>query len=312
MVKTITKNRYKIFGLSIVSDIPMSDVTSIENDDEMDIDVTIEISELSHIWNENSQGHKYYVVKDNSILLHFPGISYFLVEKGERIIVSPISGANIDKVRLFLLGTCMGILLLQRRILPLHGSVISIKGKAYAFIGDSGAGKSTLARAFTNKGYKLLTDDVIAVSLSSGNIPYVTPSYPQQKLWEESLSQFGMESNDYKPLFERETKFSVPVKANFQSKPLPLAGIYELVKTSHNETRVNPLNILEKIKTIYTHTYRNFFVHQMSLDAWHFQLTTKMINEIQMFQIERPLQYFTANQLVDLVLNNIKKEEMSR
>ena len=38
----------------------------------------------------------------------------------------------------------MGALLMQRKILPLHGSAIAIDGKAYAFVGDSGAGKSTL------------------------------------------------------------------------------------------------------------------------------------------------------------------------
>ena len=52
------------------------------------------------------------------------------------------------------------------------------------FVGDSGAGKSTLASAFLNRGYQLLSDDVIPVSLSQNHIPMVTPSYPQQKLWQ--------------------------------------------------------------------------------------------------------------------------------
>ena len=44
-----------------------------------------------------------------------------------------------------------------------------------------------LASAFLNRGYQLLSDDVIAVSLSQEeSIPFVTPSYPQQKLWQES------------------------------------------------------------------------------------------------------------------------------
>ena len=60
----------------------------------------------------------------------------------------------------------MGAILMQRKVFPLHGSAIAINGKAYAFVGDSGAGKSTLASAFLNKGYQLLSDDVIAVSLS--------------------------------------------------------------------------------------------------------------------------------------------------
>ena len=78
----------------------------------------------------------------------------------------------------------MGALLMQRKILPLHGSAIAIDGKAYALIGDSGAGKSTLASAFLNKGYQLLSDDVIAVSLLNKKYCQLfIPSYPQQKLW---------------------------------------------------------------------------------------------------------------------------------
>ena len=50
------------------------------------------------------------------------------------------------------LGTCMGALLMQRKIFPFHGSAIAINGKAYAIVGDSGAGKSTLASAFLKKG----------------------------------------------------------------------------------------------------------------------------------------------------------------
>ena len=116
----------------------------------------------------------------------------------------------------------MGILLMQRRILPLHGSAIAIDGKAYVFIGESGAGKSTIASSFMKKGYQLLSDDVIAVSLLDGDKPWVIPAYPQQKLWQDSLNHFGMKTNDYMPLFDRETKYSVPVAEQFYNKPLPL------------------------------------------------------------------------------------------
>ena len=35
-----------------------------------------------------------------------------------------------DIIRLYILGTCMGAILMQRKILPLHGSAIAINGKA--------------------------------------------------------------------------------------------------------------------------------------------------------------------------------------
>ena len=120
-------------------------------------------------------------------------------------------------------------------MIPLHGSAIEIDGKAYAIIGESGAGKSTLASALLNRGYKLISDDVIPISFSKDNIPYVTPSYPQQKLWESSLQEFGMCIRNYRPIIERENKFVVPVQSQFSIKPFPLAGIFELDKTEKNQ-----------------------------------------------------------------------------
>ena len=62
-----------------------------------------------------------------------------------------------DMIRLYILRDMYGTLLMQRKILPFHGSAIAINGKAYAIVGDSGAGKSTLASAFLKEGYQLLT-----------------------------------------------------------------------------------------------------------------------------------------------------------
>ena len=115
-------------------------------------------------------------------------------------------------LRLYILGTCMGAILMQRKILPLHGSAVDIDGKVYAIVGDSGAGKSTLASALLKHGYQLVSDDVIAVSLTHENpIPFVTPSYPQQNLVGKP-KYFGMDSTNYHSTYVRENKYRVPVR----------------------------------------------------------------------------------------------------
>jgi hypothetical protein len=202
----------------------------------------------------------------------------------------------------------MGVILQQKKILPLHGSAIEIDGRAYAFIGNSGAGKSTLASAFLNNGYRLLTDDVIAISLSQEDIPFVTPSYPQQKLWQESLNEFGMDHQKYHPLFERETKYAIPVHSQFSTDTIPLGGIFELVKSNNEETEIHVLNGLERLHTMFYHTYRNFMIAPSGLMNWHFNTSAQIVRKINFFQIRRPSSYFTAHDLPAYILKTLKIE----
>ncbi|KKI91422.1 aldolase [Bacillus sp. SA1-12] len=302
------KKRYNAFGLNVLSDIQLPELPlSVDKGNREDI--LIQQEDLTGLWNEIGENKKYFVVKEDIIMFQLPNKTIFKIQNGTEIYYSPIEDINEDHIRLYLLGTCMGALLMQRKILPLHGSAIEINGKAYAIVGDSGAGKSTLASALINKGYRLISDDVIPVTLNKEMIPMVTPAYPQQKLWLESLNHFGMESNDYRPIFDRETKFAIPVTDHFVSTPLPLAGVFELVKTEGNEVELQSIQNLFRLHTLYKHTYRNFFIAPAGLMDWHFNLTAKICEHIDIFQLCRPLSRFTVQDVTNLMLTRITKGE---
>lgn len=308
MIHTVKKEIYKAFGLALLSEIPLPELPQVSNY-ENQVDVKIETADLSQLWGELSSPKSVFVVEEELIMFQIPETATFCIQNGEKIIVSPMEGSDQDKIRLYILGTCMGALLMQRKILPLHGSAIAINGKAYVFIGRSGAGKSTLASALLSKGYQLLSDDVIAVSLSEDKIPFVTPSYPQQKLWKESLDQFGMKTTHYQPLFERETKYAVPVSSNFFNESLPLAGVFELVKTENENVEIQRIEGLERLRTLLRHTYRNSLIPRLGMMEWHFMNSTNIVNKVEMFQLRRPISKFTAHDLVSTVLESLKEEE---
>ena len=311
MVNTLQTFVYNAFGLTISSEIPMPELPEYNPGNYLN-GITIKRTDLSNLWTQYSASNKYFAVKENFIMFHVPDKAIFLIQNGNKILVSPLNDSDEDYHRLYILGTCMGAILMQRKILPLHGSAIAIEGKAYAIVGDSGAGKSTLASAFLNRGYQLLSDDVIPVRMSDKNIPMVTPAYPQQKLWMESLNQFGMESNQYKPIVERETKFAVPVSTQFANQELPLAGIVELIKTDEADICITPITKMARFHTLYTHTYRNFFLEGAGLMDWHFATSAKMINQLSFYQLQRPVSRFTAHDLTELILSTISKEEKVR
>ncbi|TKH10297.1 aldolase [Peribacillus simplex] len=308
MISIKTRTVYEAYGLTVTSDIALPELLPINIVDDK-TDIVIEKADLHTLWSKHSVPDDDFVIKKDWIMFHVSKTAIFSIQSGNRIEFSPFDEAQEDEIRLYILGTCMGAILMQRKILPIHGSAVAIDGKAYAIVGDSGAGKSTLASAFLKRGYKLMSDDVIPVTLNNENIPIVTPSYPQQKLWLESLNHFEMDSNNYQPLIVREDKFAVPVQDQFITEQLPLAGVFELIKSENAEIEIKPISSLQRFYKLYHHTYRNFFIQKSGLMDWHFNTSAKMIKKIEFFQLRRPTNSFTAPDLSEIILNVLKREE---
>lgn len=304
------KNFYQAFGLVISSEIPIQELIPVSNNQK--VDVAIERVDLYPVWLEQFEEGEYYKIEPNWLMVHVPEVAIFCIENGDKITIAPFEESSEDQIRLYLLGTCMSTILMQRKILPLHGSAIEIDGKAYAILGDCGAGKSTLAKAFLNRGYKLLTDDVIAVTFSNRQEPLVIPSYPQQKLWMESLNHFQLESDQLKPLIDRETKFAVPAVSQFINEKLPLAGMYELFITENEGISITPITNMNRFHTLYNQTFRNFFLEELGLMEWHFETSAKLVSRVPIYKIERPSTIFTAYDLTELILSTIKENALAK
>lgn len=308
MFVTEKKVVYRAFDLRIISDLPLPELPQLYDSNE-NVDIEIIVDALPRLWLESDQLiDKFYVV-DNRVMFQVPGIATFLIEDGSKIIVTPEPHSKIEEIRLYVLGSCMGALLMQRGILPLHGSAVMLNGKAYAIVGDSGAGKSTLATALINKGYKLITDDVIAVRLSDKNLPIVTSSYPQQKLWRNSLQHFNLDETEFQPICNRETKYTVPVKTSFYEGAIPLSGIFELTKAETSSIEVKKIEKLELLRSLFHHTYRNFLIPKLGLMDWHFQFLSSICKQINMNKLIRPTNSFTVNELVTLITQIIEEED---
>ncbi|WP_112182059.1 MULTISPECIES: aldolase [Paraliobacillus] len=304
------QNMYKAFGLTIDSYLQLPEL-SVVMDPYSCIDVSIKTGDLDAIWSEKVEDKHTLYVKEMLILFRIDKVATFLIRNGNEIIVSPVTDTSEDALRLYLLGTCMGAILMQRKILPLHGSAIVIDKKAYAIVGDSGAGKSTLASAFLQKGYQLLTDDIIPVVFSNQGKPVTIPAYPYQKLWIKTLDYYGRDTSKFKPIIDRETKFSIPVSDQFTDEITPLAGVFELTKSDNDHISINLVEGLERFQMLFKHTYRNFFLAKANLMEWHFQTSVQLATQIPLYRIHRPTNRFTADELVDLMLETIERSKIS-
>jgi hypothetical protein len=308
MLATGNKLVYYSFGLHIHSEYPLPELplpAACAADAAPEL--TVRQDSLDQIWQEASPTSDYLAIHGSMVLIRVPDTAIFGMRGGTEMIVSPYGHADSDKIRLYILGTCMGVILMQRQILPLHGSAIAIAGKAYAIVGLSGAGKSTLASLLLGQGHQLISDDLIAVTLDHEGKPHVMPAYPQQKMWQDAINLLGMNVGELRPLYERETKFAVPVPSQFCSTPLPLAGVYELIKTE-SDAAIKPINGLEKFHTLLQHTFRGFLLEPLGLMEWHFSTLARFAGSLPMQRLHRPQAAgFSAPKLSAYILNQILK-----
>lgn len=304
---------YVAYGLRWSSQIRMPELQIAPKHSETDWDVAdvhIESSDLTPLWEDWDVGNDNFVAREGSLFFKIEDTGLFLIEQGKRIVVSPISGADEKKVRLFILGTCMAVIMMQRGILPLHGSAVVIDGWAYAFVGHSGAGKSTLSAALASRGYPLLTDDVVALTWGAGGRAIVSPGYPQQKLWQPSLDGFGMKEQDYATVHAEITKYAIPVQHYFHEMAVPLGGIFELApqpEDNHTSVQLVEVKGLERLHLLCSHTFRGGLVARQGLAQWLFETASRLSASVEIGRLVRTGAEFTAFEMVDRITDHIRK-----
>jgi hypothetical protein len=116
-IRTNIRYRYRAFGLRIESDMPLPELGDAGGpEDRADLAVVRRgngetVQELA----EGEGGGRLYAA-EGIVAFRVPELAAFRIADGNRIEVYPDFGADEDRIRLYVLGTCMGALLLQRRI----------------------------------------------------------------------------------------------------------------------------------------------------------------------------------------------------
>jgi hypothetical protein len=215
-------------------------------------------------------------VAGDDCLLTVPGVARYLARGGCEIEVEPLAGAAARDVRLFLLGSVLGAVCCQRRLLPLHASAVRVGDGCAAFVGGSGAGKSTLAAYLQRRGYTLLCDDVLVLE-RGGNGLTARAGIPRLKLWEDGLMALAREIRGLARVRAGVSKYEVPVvESVFQRQPLRLDWVYSLQFGDGESPITAPLMGLEALASLMSNTYRPALVRAMGLQAWQFGFFTDM------------------------------------
>ena len=268
-------HRYQVYGLRVRSELSLPE---LRPDAEVgDTDVHIRMGTVPAA-----------TPNANHTILRVDGTASFLVRDGREIIVEASAQSLERNVRLYLLGSAMGILLHQKGLLPLHANAIEIDGRAVAFMGESGAGKSTLAAWLHDEGHRLIADDVCVLRSNEEGV-WVHPGLPRIRLWKDALERTGRRPADFDFSYagdERYEKFDVPISPERSAEAdLELAAIYLLA--SGETFAINPLIGVDAVDAVFAHTYRGFAVSQLGRSQLHFNSAVKVVRSRPIFSLHR-------------------------
>jgi len=152
------------------------------------------------------------------------GIARFRISNADLIAWQKADGSVSDQdLRTFLLGSAVGALMIQRGMLVLHGNALERNGQAIVCMGHSGAGKSTLAYALMQQGWRLLADDLVAITPDG----QVLPGIPRIKLWHDAAKAFGLDPDALPPIRQGMQKYLLLGEAIERAvQPCPLKALY--------------------------------------------------------------------------------------
>ena len=278
--------RYRAFGLTIRSDIDLPELAPADPARSGEDDVRI----LRGAVNADLDGarplDRALQVNETDLWLETAAGRY-CASHGRTIVVDPAPDASARDTRLYLLGTMMGAILHQRGILPLHANAIVLDDHAIALAGPSGAGKSTLAACFQDRGRRVLSDDVCAVTFDASGQARVAPGLARIKLWGDTLTALGRDRAELDAVADDMDKFSLPI-GRVSAQSAPLKRLYILDPDEAPTVTGARLTGPEAVNAILSNIYRWPLATAMGRAAHQFAQVARLVGTCEIVSLRYP------------------------
>jgi hypothetical protein len=282
---------YSAYGLiiksDIDSDIELAEFTNIAHAPSIPPDVVIHLGTVEHI----PAGEDMFRMVDRQTgYIVVQGTAVFRVTDGREIVIDPVSdppeSLNVRKIAPFLTGACIGMILYQRGLFTLHASAVWMGTGAVAFIGHKGQGKSVMAASLHERGYPILTDDILAVESDH----FVRPASPQVKLWADALIGLGRDPDPLPYVHPMSDKRYFKIES-----PLESDARYQLchvfVLGEGDTPHIVPLSPIEAFTEIMRHSYAARWLSRAAPDGAHFVRAGQFVKTVPVSRLIRAKDY---------------------
>jgi hypothetical protein len=248
----VTDERFA-FGLRIRSELELPELAAGAAGEP---DVVIRVGDVPDALPDATQVGRHGWATPHAFLFEAVGVGRYLVSDGAEIVVEPAAGTEPSHVRTYLLGSALGALCYQRGLVPLHANALDVGGRVVALAGASGAGKSTLAAHLSRRGYRMMGDDVCALSFEADGV-MVWPGVRRFKLWSDALTAFGLGAGGLEKVVGGRDKYVLPHDREDAPPAAPFHALYLLAKAAPGDCGgIRPLGAAASFEALVANTYR--------------------------------------------------------
>lgn len=301
---------YLIFGLKVVSDIAIEGAYNTLKFEHADVTVRqekfdkkyMEISDLERT-NDKIGAIRHY--EENWACVRFKEHGVFMIENGDMIKYQMYPWYDKHFVSQIFLCTCMTVLLIQRNMILLHGSAILYKDKTLVISGDSGAGKSSLANEIMRRGYRQMSDDIVAIGQDKGTL-VAYPSFPIRKLCADFVEQHSMDKSSLIPMNDTEReKYGLILKEEYYGQHAPLGFMIIIHVGDVDNPVLKEITGSEKLKCITQNFFRMDMYEQIPFKPQDMLKAVKIAGEMSIYVLTRPKNKMTVIEQADLIERTI-------
>lgn len=294
---------YYMMGMNIFSEIELPGI--VRHAEHFDVNIILNKVDMgSHVIQEEKN---YYFMKENEFVCDINNTAKFKITGGNLIQIELYEQADMELVTVYLLGTCMGVLLLQKGMVAMHGSTIVIDQQAIIITGQCGAGKSTLSTALRLRGYPLLSDDISPIMIPDCGTIMSAPAFPKQRICHDTAVMLGIDTKHLDKACSEDFKYSLDIREMFLDHPVELFGIIQVQPGDVEEASLTELTRFEKVELIKSNIFCKEFYSRADFRPSYFKKILDLANNIHTYRLIRPEGKFTVDRQIDLILNEITR-----
>ena len=296
---------YRIHGLKVASDYRMEAAYAIPAFSAAERDVWVHEGVLDEWLTTEPDGEK---IKGSGLFYRYEktrgwvraiGNGCFLMQNRNEIIYQLKEGHEPLFIAEVILCLCLGIIIIQKGRLIIHGSGILWGNRAVIISGQSGSGKSTLAQAILRDGGIFMSDDAAAVVLDEGKA-FVYPGYPQQKLTASAAKAYMLDTAKLIPLPKEggEEKFALRFKEWYAGEKEELHAMIILRVDDVEHGKIKKITGSEKLKRFTDNLYKYNAYKTMGFSKEHFMASVQIASQIELYELIRPVNGLTVEEEV--------------